>query len=88
MSGARYAKSFRSPKEATASVAKVYSDVCVQRPKEYSDYEVRWLLETEHSCMAKAQLIVLLMAVIRAVTNFSQCAHVGSLSTVGGPRCI
>jgi hypothetical protein len=42
MSGARYQKSFRSPKEATASVAKVYSDVCVQRPKEYSDYEVRW----------------------------------------------
>ena len=34
----RYSKSFRS-KEGAASKARVYGDVCVQRPESYSDYE-------------------------------------------------
>ena len=56
---ARYSKAYRS-KEGTASLAKVYPDINVVRPREYWDYEalsVQWgdqeNYEVRHSCRQK-----------------------------------
>lgn len=83
---ARYSKAYRS-KEGTASLARVYTDVCDTRPPSYSDYEALTVTVSFSACMLRVPTHAIIRCMFIKHCQGHVCKLHGELWGHGSIKC-